>query len=73
MSSAIVALTLDPERRARLALGARATAVQLDWEAELDRLDASYRAVLEQASRESKRRPRTTDIFEEPAATSAPV
>lgn len=73
MSSAIVALTLDAERRARLARGARATALELDWETELDRLDASYRAVLAQASRESKRRSRTTDIFDEPATTSAPV
>ena len=34
------------DRGARLADGARRTALALDWEEELDRLDASYRAVL---------------------------
>ena len=46
MASAIVDLTLREDRRRRLAEGARRTALALDWEAELDRLDASYRAVL---------------------------
>jgi glycosyltransferase involved in cell wall biosynthesis len=73
MAKAIVALTLDPERRARLAAGARTGALHLDWEAELDRLDASYRSVLERASRQSQRRSRPTDIFEESATRTAPV
>lgn len=51
MTSAIVSLTLDVARRRRLSGGARATAAQLDWELELDRLDASYRNVLESSAR----------------------
>jgi glycosyltransferase involved in cell wall biosynthesis len=73
MARAIVSLTLDAERRARLAAGARACARRLDWEAELDRLDASYRSILERTSRASKRRARPADIFEEPATRGAPV
>jgi glycosyltransferase involved in cell wall biosynthesis len=46
MASAIVELTLHDVRRRRLAEGARRTALALDWEAELDRLDQSYRSVL---------------------------
>ena len=50
MATAIVALTLDAARRNDLARGARRTAVALDWEEELDRLDASYRGVLSRTS-----------------------
>lgn len=55
MATAIVALTLDHARRKRLGDGARRTALDLDWEAELDRLDASYRAVLERSARQRTR------------------
>jgi len=48
MAEAIVGVTLDTARRARLSEGARKTALALDWEAELNRLDASYREVLEE-------------------------
>jgi glycosyltransferase involved in cell wall biosynthesis len=51
MSNAIAALTLDAERRRRLSDGARRTAQALDWELELDRLDLSYRRVLQRAAR----------------------
>ena len=47
MARAIVSLTMYANHRVRLAAGARATARELDWERELDRLDASYREVLE--------------------------
>ncbi|HEY4218802.1 MAG TPA: glycosyltransferase family 1 protein [Gemmatimonadaceae bacterium] len=73
MAAAIVALTLDAQRRTRLAEGARATALQLDWESELDRLDASYRSVLERASHSSRRPSRAPDIFEEPLTRSASI
>jgi len=46
MADAIVSLTLNETRRRFLALGARRTATALDWQAELDRLDTSYRSVL---------------------------
>lgn len=49
MAQAIVSLTLDTARRNRLADGARQTALALDWEEELDRLDESYREVLSDA------------------------
>lgn len=49
MARAIVALTLDAAFRRRLASEARATAVELDWERELDRLDDSYREILDRA------------------------
>jgi glycosyltransferase involved in cell wall biosynthesis len=71
MASAIVDLTLDVARRRRLASGARHTALALDWEAELDRLDASYRTVLESARKSTAQSPATTDIFDEHAARSA--
>jgi hypothetical protein len=58
---------MNPARRARLAQGARQTALMLDWEAELDRLDASYRSVLGWTAREDVR----SDIFDRSAATSA--
>jgi hypothetical protein len=51
MADAIVTLTLDAERRRRLGAGARQTALALDWQAELDRLGASYRAVLRESAR----------------------
>jgi glycosyltransferase involved in cell wall biosynthesis len=47
MARAIVSLTMYANHRVRLAAGARVTARELDWERELDRLDASYREVLE--------------------------
>ncbi|HEX5831432.1 MAG TPA: glycosyltransferase family 1 protein [Gemmatimonadaceae bacterium] len=47
MAHAMVRLALDPSLRARLGRGARRTAEALSWEAELDRLDASYRDVCE--------------------------
>jgi phosphatidylinositol alpha 1,6-mannosyltransferase len=46
MARAIVRLALDRDLRMRLADGARRTAEGLSWDAELDRLDASYRDVL---------------------------
>jgi glycosyltransferase involved in cell wall biosynthesis len=46
MADAIVSLTLDESRRRRLSAGARRTAMRLDWQAELDRLDSTYRSVL---------------------------
>ena len=51
MADAIVTLTLDAEHRRRLGAGARQTALALDWHAELDRLDTSYRAVLRESAR----------------------
>jgi glycosyltransferase involved in cell wall biosynthesis len=47
MARAIVSLAMYAKHRLRLASGARATARALDWQHELDRLDASYREVLE--------------------------
>ena len=67
MASAIVALTLDDERRRRLADGARRTALALDWEDELDRLDESYRAVLCRARIHRSVSGDATDIFESAA------
>jgi phosphatidylinositol alpha 1,6-mannosyltransferase len=46
MADAIVSLTLDESRRRRLSAEARRTALALEWQAELDRLDSSYRSVL---------------------------
>jgi phosphatidylinositol alpha 1,6-mannosyltransferase len=51
MARAIVRLVLDRGLHARLSEGARRTAEGLSWESELDRLDASYRDVLEAARR----------------------
>jgi phosphatidylinositol alpha 1,6-mannosyltransferase len=45
MAHAIVRLVMNRRLRDELALGARRTAEGLDWEGELDRLDASYREV----------------------------
>jgi glycosyltransferase involved in cell wall biosynthesis len=45
MAHAIVRLCMNRKLRDDLALGARRTAEGLDWEGELDRLDASYREV----------------------------
>jgi glycosyltransferase involved in cell wall biosynthesis len=55
MADAIVRLTLNADLRRRLGAGARQTALALDWQAELDRLDSSYRAVLREGAR--RRRP----------------
>lgn len=71
MATGIVALTLDVARRQRLAEGARRTVLALDWEAELDRLDASYRNILGRARKLTAQSPVTTDIFDERAARSA--
>jgi glycosyltransferase involved in cell wall biosynthesis len=46
MATSIVALTLDVQRRRRLSEGARRTALDLDWETELDRLDNCYRGLI---------------------------
>lgn len=45
MANHMVSLVLDRRLRERLANGARRTAEALSWDAELDRLDASYREV----------------------------
>jgi len=45
MAHAVVRLVMDSQLRDELARGARRTAEALDWEGELDRLDASYREV----------------------------
>lgn len=47
LARCIVTLALDRAQRHRLASGARATAEALSWERELDRLDESYREVIE--------------------------
>ena len=51
MADAIVMLTLNADHRRRLGAGARQTALALDWQAELDRLDSSYRGVLRETAR----------------------
>ncbi len=53
MAAAMVALARDRERTRRLGAAARATAEALTWDAELDRLDLSYREVCAQASSEA--------------------
>jgi glycosyltransferase involved in cell wall biosynthesis len=45
MAHAMVRLAMDGKLRDELARGARRTAEALDWDGELDRLDASYREV----------------------------
>ena len=45
MAHAVVRLVMNSTLRDELARGARRTAAALDWEGELDRLDASYREV----------------------------
>lgn len=50
MARAIVRLVLNRILREQLAEGARRTAEGLSWESELDRLDASYRDLLEAVS-----------------------
>ena len=47
MAHQMVRLVLDEAQRRRLGHGARLTAEALSWEAELDRLDASYRELCE--------------------------
>jgi glycosyltransferase involved in cell wall biosynthesis len=49
MARAMVRLATDATLRRRLSAGARATAEAMSWDAELDRLDASYRRVLRAA------------------------
>jgi glycosyltransferase involved in cell wall biosynthesis len=49
MAKAIVMLTLNADRRRQLGAAALATAHELDWERELDRLDESYREILGQS------------------------
>jgi phosphatidylinositol alpha 1,6-mannosyltransferase len=56
MAQALVRLVQTPALRQQLAEGALATAARFSWEAELDRLDASYREVLE-AARSSREVP----------------
>ncbi|HEY4306663.1 MAG TPA: glycosyltransferase family 1 protein [Gemmatimonadaceae bacterium] len=69
MANAIVDLTMHDDRRRRLAEGARETALALDWEAELDRLDESYRAVI--ARTQTAISADAKDIFESAASTVA--
>ncbi len=52
MAAAIARLALDASLRQRLSAGARAWAEARSWNAELDRLDASYRDVLESSFRD---------------------
>ncbi|HEX8848650.1 MAG TPA: glycosyltransferase family 1 protein [Gemmatimonadaceae bacterium] len=49
MARAMVRLAMDRGLAARLGAGARATAEALSWNAELDRLEASYRQILDEA------------------------
>ncbi len=50
MAAALCRLVRSPALARRLGAGARATAERLSWDAELDRLDASYREVWETAN-----------------------
>lgn len=50
-ASAMARIARDQVLRVKLAAGALHTAQALSWESELDRLDASYRQVIEQSSR----------------------
>ncbi len=50
-ANAMVRIVEDDTLRRRLARGARVTAEGLSWEAEMDRLDASYREVIAAARR----------------------
>src|SRR5207248_5337527 len=52
MARAMTTLALDRARTRRLAAGARRTAESLSWDAELDRLDESYREVCERGARD---------------------
>jgi glycosyltransferase involved in cell wall biosynthesis len=47
MADAMIALASNPTRARALALAARATAEALSWDHELDRLDTSYREVVD--------------------------
>jgi phosphatidylinositol alpha 1,6-mannosyltransferase len=71
MARAIVALTLDAIRRRRLAGGARRTACALDWDTELDRLDAIYREVIGWDDESTAHSRRGSGIFDPSAANSA--
>lgn len=50
-ADAVEQLMVDPVARARLGKGARATAERRSWQQELDRLDESYREVIDRAAR----------------------
>ena len=71
MARAIVALTLDAIRRRRLSDGARRTACALDWNTELDRLDAIYREVIGWNEKSGQHSRGASDIFDDSAANSA--
>lgn len=66
MADAMVALATAPTRCQLLGFGARRTAEALSWSHELDRLDASYRAVCSTAGR-----PLPGIDFDTPGATAA--
>ena len=51
MAAAMIRLATDPGRKEALAHGALRTAAHLGWDAELDRLDGSYRQVCAAAER----------------------
>ncbi|MDE3129422.1 MAG: glycosyltransferase family 1 protein [Gemmatimonadota bacterium] len=55
MAVALVRLAADQALRRRLSAGAVATARDLDWAAELDRLDRSYRGLLGLEARDERR------------------
>src|SRR5262245_55688288 len=71
MARAIVALTLDAIRRRRLSGGARRTACALDWNTELDRLDAIYREVIGWNEGSGQHSRGGSGIFDDNAANSA--
>ncbi len=52
MAHAMISLALNHPRALDLGATARATAERLDWSEELDRLDASYRAVIARGARD---------------------
>jgi glycosyltransferase involved in cell wall biosynthesis len=62
MAKAMAALATDRLRVRRLATGARATAEALTWDAELDRLDVSYREVCDRAGRVAAASPLASSI-----------
>jgi glycosyltransferase involved in cell wall biosynthesis len=71
MARAIVALTLDAIRRRRLSVDARRTACALDWNTELDRLDAIYREVIGWNEKSGQHSRGGSGIFDDSAANSA--
>jgi glycosyltransferase involved in cell wall biosynthesis len=50
LAATMVRLVTERHLAAHLATGARATAVDLSWEREMERLDQSYREVCEAAA-----------------------